>query len=354
MGMTKKSIAAFYKLPNRVSRPALDHVMVGPLGVLYASDGCLSARTSAFQISEECAQPSDANMIQFIKESQFDPFKKYGGIIAASTPKAEYHGEGRPIISEDLRAYVRFTQKLGQKIAYYPLGDTFVDAALLADALDIVPDALVFAFPRDPLKPLFFHGTYAEAALFPVRFSASAVGNMLKSLAAYQEETQQRGASLSNPFMTISFSEITEQAAEEARRQQEAKRQLEQEHEENMRQCQAEEVAEREQLEKEKAEKRESTRKVLLSDGENMPVDGASICELAAEMGVSIPLRTKGFILQKLSTISIADGQFRRYTFRSKKGAQGSDACFKYIQALINALKMQSLESQEQEKGNKI
>ena len=62
-------------------------------------------------------------------------------------------------------------------------------------------------------------------------------------------------------------------------------------------------------------------------------------------MGIAIPLRTKGFILQKLATISIANGQFKRYTFRAKKkGAQGSDACFKYIQALIDALKMQSFE----------
>ena len=112
---------------------------------------------------------------------------------------------------------------------------------------------------------------------------------------------------------------------------------------------QAEEAAEREQAEKEKAEKRESTRKTLLSDGENMPVDGAALCDLAAEMGVSIPLRTKGFILQKLATISIANGQFKRYTFRAKKkGAQGSDACFKYIQALIDALKMQSTESESE------
>lgn len=206
MGMTKKSIAAFYKLPKRASRPALDHVMVGPLGVLYASDEFLSARTSAFQISKEFARPSDANMTQFIKESQFDPFKKCGGMIAASSPKAEYHGEGRPIISEDLRAYVRFTKKLGRKIAYYPLCDTLVNAALLADALDIVPDALVIASPAylmNPLKPVFLAGAFAEAVLLPVLFKPEDVAKMLEPLATYQAETGEYGANTENPFYSI-------------------------------------------------------------------------------------------------------------------------------------------------------
>lgn len=203
MGMTIKSIAAFYNLPKRASRPDINHVMVGPLGVRYATDGCLCARTSAFKISEECGYPSDANMARAIKESQFDPFKKYGGIIAASTPKAEYHGEGRPIISEDLRAYVRFTKKQGRKIAYYPLCDTLVDAVLLADALDIIPDALVIASPAylmNPLKPVFFAGAWAEASLLPVRFRLGDVAKMLEPLAAYQTETGEYGANTENPF----------------------------------------------------------------------------------------------------------------------------------------------------------
>lgn len=206
MGMAVKSAAAFYNLPKRASRPALDHVMVGPLGVLYASDEFLSARTSAFQISKECARPSDANMTQFIKESQFDPFKKCGGMIAASSPKVEYHGEGRPIIAEDLRAYVRFTKKLGRKIAYYPLCDTLVNAALLADALDIVPDALVIASPAylmNPLKPVFLAGAFAEAVLLPVLFKPEDVARMLEPLAAYQAETGEYGANVENPFYSV-------------------------------------------------------------------------------------------------------------------------------------------------------
>ena len=203
MEMTIKSIAAFYNLPKRVSRPDINHVMVGPLGVRYASDGCLCARTSAFPIAvEEYAQSSDANMTQFLK-SQFDPFEKGDGIIVASTPKAKYHGEGRPIISENLRAYVRFTKKLGRKIALYPLGNTLVNAALLADALDIVPDAQVIVSPAylmNPLRPVLLTGACAEVILLPGLFSLYNVAEKLEPLAAYQAETGEYGANTENPF----------------------------------------------------------------------------------------------------------------------------------------------------------
>ena len=206
MGMTKKSIAAFYNLPKRASRPDVNHVMIGPLGVRYATDEHLCARTSAFPIAvEEFAQPSDAKMAQFLK-SQFDPFEKGDDIIVASTPKAKYHGEGRPTIRENLRAYVRFTKKLGRKIALYPLGNTLVNAALLADALDIVPDAQVIVSPAylmNPLRPVFLTGAFAEAVLLPVRFQLEDVARMLEPLAAYQAETGEYGANTENPFYSI-------------------------------------------------------------------------------------------------------------------------------------------------------
>lgn len=206
MGMTVKSIAAFYNLPKRASRPDINHVMVGPLGVRYASDGFLCARTSAFPIAvEEYAQPSDASITQSLK-SWFDPFDRSDSIIVASTPKAQYHGKGRPIISENLRVYVRFTKKLGRKIAYYPLCDTLVNAALLADALDIVPDALVIASPAylmNPLKPVFLAGAFAEAVLLPVLFKPEDVARMLEPLAAYQAETGEYGANTENPLYSI-------------------------------------------------------------------------------------------------------------------------------------------------------
>ena len=206
MGMTVKSIAAFYNLPKRASRPDINHVMVGPLGVRYASDGCLCARTSAFPIAvEEHAQPLDANITQYL-EFQFEPLEKGDGIIVTSTPKAKYHGEGRPIISENLRAYVRFTKKLGRKIALYPLGNTLVDAALLANALDIVPDAQVIVSPAclmNPLKPVFLTGAFAEVILLPVLFKLEDVARRLEPLAAYQAETGEYGANTENPFYSV-------------------------------------------------------------------------------------------------------------------------------------------------------
>ena len=224
-----------------------------------------------------------------------------------------------------------------------------VNASLLADVLAAIPDACVYAVPGDPFKPLFFRGEYAEGLLFPVRLPMRGILHSLQLLADYQGGSGEQGADPFRPFMTIPLEKIKEQAEAEERCQQEARRQQEQEREARMRQRQAEEAAQREHAEKEKTEKRESTCKTLLSDGENMPVDGAALCELAAEMGVSIPLRTKGFILQKLATISISDGQFKRYKFRAKKkGTQGSDACFKYIQALIDALKMQPIEEKSE------
>ena len=295
---------------------------------------------------------SDGSMIYVtdtavaLRSSAFNKYANVAGLrLAAFGPKAKFPGE-YPTISKNLRAYCRYSKNQGAKAAFYPVGDCMVNASLLADVLAAIPDACVYAVPSDPFKPLFFRGEYAEGLLFPVRLPMRGILHSLQLLADYQRGSGEQGADPSHPFMTIPLDKIYEQAEAEDKRQQEARRQQEQEREARMRQSQAEEAAEREQAEKEKAEKRETTRKTLLSEGENMPVDGATLCELAAKMGVSIPLRTKGFILQKLATISIANGQFKRYTFRAKKmGAQGSDACFKYIQALIDALKMQSTES---------
>ena len=339
MPMLQSSIHIFQRVARRCKDSRFSNLLsAGPM--VYASDRFMVLRSSAFTLPGIVSGTPAVDALTRV----FDDLSSRDLHFAASAPKADYHC-GKPIISEKLHAYVRFAKNQGEKVAFYPVGDCMVNASLLADVLTAIPDACVYAVPGDPLKPLFFHGEYAEGILLPMRISMQRIGRCLQILADYQRESGEQGADPSRPFMTIALDKIAEQAAEETRRQQEARRQQEQEREEYIRQCQAEEAAEREQAEKEKAEKRESTRKTLLSDGENMPVDGAALCELAAEMGIAIPLRTKGFILQKLATISIANGQFKRYTFRAKKkGAQGSDACFKYIQALIDALKMKPFE----------
>ena len=344
MPMLQSSIHVFPRVARRCTNPRFSNLFSDG-SMIYVTDTAVALRSSAFTLPDVIQDsPSVDTLIR-----AFDKYANVAGLrLAALGPKAKCPGE-YPIISENLRAYGRYSKNQGEKAAYYPVGDCMVNASLLADVLTAIPDACVYAVPGDPYKPLFLRGEYAEGILLPMRLSMQRIGRYLQILADYQRESGERGADPSNPFMTIPLEKIKEQAEAEERRQQEAQRQQEQEREAYIRQRQAEEAAEREQAEEEKAEKRESTRKTLLSDGENMPVDGAALCDLAAEMGVSIPLRTKGFILQKLATISIANGQFKRYTFRAKKkGAQGIDACFKYIEALIDALKMQSTESESE------
>lgn len=350
MPMLQSSLHIFQRVARRCNDPRFSNLFsAGPM--IYATDTAVALRSSAFTLPDVI---QDSPAIDTLARL-FDQHSSAAGLrLAALGSKAKCPGE-YPTISENLRAYVRYSKDQGEKVAFYPVGDCMVNASLLADVLAAIPDACVYAVPGDPFKPLFFRGEYAEGLLFPVRLPMRDILHSLQLLADYQRGSGEQGADPSRPFMTIPLDKIKEQAEAENQRQQEARRQQAQEREEYIRQCQAEEAAQREQAEKEKAEKRESTRKTLLSDGENMPVDGAALCELAAEMGVSIPLRTKGFILQKLATITIADGQFNRYTFRAKKkGAQGSDACFQYIQALIDALKMQPIEekSEKQPENN--
>lgn len=344
MPMLQSSIHVFQRVARRCKDSRYSCLLsAGP--IIYATDTAVALRSSAFTLPDVL---QDSPAIDTLARL-FDQYSSAAGLrLAALGPKAKCPGQ-YPTISENLRAYGRYSKNQGEKAAFYPVGDCMIDASLLADVLAAIPDACIYAVPGDPYKPLFFRGAYAEGLLFPLRAKPHNIIRHLQRLADYQRSSGEQGADPSRPFMTISLDKIKEQAEEETRRQQEAQRQQEQEREARMRQRQAEEAAEREQAEKEKSEKRESTRKTLLSNGKNMPVDGATLCELAAEMGIAIPLRTKGFILQKLATISIAGGQFKRYTFRAKKkGAQGSDACFKYIQALIDALKMQPIEEESE------
>lgn len=344
MPMLQSSIHIFQRVARRCNDPRFSNLFsAGPM--IYATDTAVALRSSAFTLPDVIHDsPAIDTLVRM-----FDKYSSAADLrLAALGPKAKCPGE-YPTISENLRAYCRYSKNQGAKAAFYPVGDCMVNASLLADVLAAIPDACVYAVPGDPFKPLFFRGEYAEGLLFPVRLPMRDILHSLQLLADYQRGSGEHGANPSRPFMTIPLEKIKEQAEAENQRQQEARRQQEQEREAYIRQRQAEEAAQREQAEKEKAEKRENARKILLSDGENMPVDGAALCEFATKMDISIPLRTKGFILQKLATITIANGQFKRYTFRAKKkGAQGSDACFKYIQALIDALKMQPIEEKSE------
>ena len=347
MPMLQSSIHVFPRVARRC-KDARYSCLLSSGATIYATDTAIVLRSNAFTLPDVIPDsPAVDTLVRL-----FNQYSNAAGLrLAALGPKAKCPGE-YPTITENLRAYARYSKNQGEKAAFYPVGDCIVDAALLSDVLTAIPDACVYAVPGNPYKPLFFRGTYAEGLLFPVRLSMSGIPYYLQILANYQRESGEQGANPSRPFMTIPLDQIKEQAEKEIQCQQAAKRQQEQEWEEAKRQWQAEEAAKREQAEKEKAEKLESTRNTLLSDGENMPVDGPSICRIADDMGISISLRTKGFILKKIRTIYISDGHFKRYTFQGQKGAKGSDACFKYIQAIIDALKMRPAESENPPEKN--
>lgn len=337
MPMLQSSIHIFQRVARRCTNPYFSCLLAeGPM--VYATDTAIALRSSAFTLPGVIQDsPSVDTIIR-----AFDKYANVAGLrLAAIGPKAKCPGE-YPTISEKLHAYVRFAKNQGEKSAFYPVGDCMVNASLLADVLTAIPDACVYAVPGDPFKPLFFRGEYAEGLLFPVRLPMRDILHSLQLLADYQRESGEQGADPSRPFMTISLDKIAEQAAEETRRQQE------QEREEYIRQCQAEETAQREQAEKEKAEKaREHAetladlrRKLQSCRDAEIAVDGEVLAELMETCGVSVPGRVKGWIRQKLRSVTISDeGHMCAYRFaRARKGERGSDAVYTYVDRLLDNL----------------
>lgn len=164
MPITKKSISIFEKVANRAPKIQYNHILNDD-GTLYATDGIMCLRSSSSQLlSVYQRAPDDTAPLRKL----FDDVEAASYQLAATAPKADYHGS-KPIIAENLRAYARFAKSQGSKLALYPLGDSFVNAALLADVLDAIPDACVYFLPGQPLKLLYFRGLYAEGILCPVR-----------------------------------------------------------------------------------------------------------------------------------------------------------------------------------------
>ena len=62
----------------------------------------------------------------------------------------------------------------------------------------------------------------------------------------------------------------------------------------------------------------------LLCGGENIDVDADLLFDMANRLGVSIPIRTKGWI--RTSTITVSDGQVSAYQYSGGR----SSAFFKY------------------------
>ena len=318
MSMLQSSIQNFQRVAHRCTDSRFSNLLsAGPM--VYASDRFMVLRSSAFTLPGIVSGTSAVDVLTRV----FDDVSSRDLHFAASAPKADYHC-GKPIISEKLHAYVRFAKNQGEKAAYYPVGDCMVNASLLADVLTAIPDACVYAVPGDPFKPLFFRGEYAEGLLCPVRRPMSSILHSLQLLADYQRESGEQGADPSRPFMTIPLDKIKEQAEAEEQRQQE-------------------EAAAAYEAEKarEHAEALADLRRKLQScrDAE-IAVDGELLAELMETCGVSVPGRVKGWIRQKLRSVTIStEGHMCAYRFaHARKGERGSDAVYTYVDMLLGKL----------------
>ena len=96
----------------------------------------------------------------------------------------------------------------------------------------------------------------------------------------------------------------------------------------------------REQEEKEKQRREEHEEKIrafckqLLDGGKRIDVDADLLFDMANRLGVSIPLRTKGWIRTSLRTITVSDGQVSAYQYSGGR----SSAFFKYANQILSAL----------------
>ena len=324
MPMLQSSIHVFPRVARRCTNPRFSNLFSDG-SMIYVTDTAVALRSSAFTLPDVVSGTPAVDALTHV----FDDVSSRDLHFAASAPKADYHC-GKPNISEKLHAYVRFAKNQGEKAAYYPVGDCMVNASLLADVLAAIPDACVYAVPGDPFKPLFFRGEYAEGILLPMRISMQRIGRCLQILADYQRESGEQGADPSHPFMTIPLDKIKEQAEAEERRQQEA-------------QCQQEEAAAAYEAEKarEHAEALADLRRKLQScrDAE-IAVDGELLAELMETCGVSVPGRVKGWIRQKLRSVTIStEGHMCAYRFaHARKGERGSDAVYTYVDMLLGKL----------------
>ena len=324
MPMLQSSIHIFQRVAHRCTDSRFSHLLsAGPM--VYASDRFMVLRSSAFTLPDVIQNSPAIDTLARL----FDQHSSAANLrLAALGPKAKCPGE-YPIISENLRAYGRYSKNYGEKSALYPVGDCMVNASLLADVLTAIPDACVYAVPGDPYKPLFLRGEYAEGILLPMRLSMQRIGRYLQILADYQRGSGEQGADPSRPFMTISLDKIKEQAEAEERRQQEAR-------------CQQEEAAAYEaEKAREHAEALADLRRKLQScrDAE-IAVDGELLAELMETCGISVPGRVKGWIRQKLRSVTIStEGHMCAYRFaHARKGERGSDAVYTYVDMLLGKL----------------
>lgn len=78
----------------------------------------------------------------------------------------------------------------------------------------------------------------------------------------------------------------------------------------------------------------------LRKDGDCIRMDFSYVPDVAERYGVKIPLRVKGWIMNKLSAIKIQDGKMAGYSYhKTSKRDKGSDTVWGYMDALIQAVR---------------
>lgn len=91
---------------------------------------------------------------------------------------------------------------------------------------------------------------------------------------------------------------------------------------------------------KEHEEALEALREALRKDGERIRADFTLLPEVAAGLGINIPIRTQGWIKKKLKAVTIQDGKMMTYYIsKFNKRENGSQSFWAYMEQVLDALR---------------
>lgn len=341
MIFSKKSAAAFLRISARAKLADLHAVMMDEQGRLCVSDGCILIRLFFEADLYPDGLPAPLPRLPVTLDRAADQASNAAGVLVASARRADYHG-GAPILPDNIRQFASFAKKQGYKYPLYPVGRAYVNPSLLADVLDVVPDARFYGDPKNSLQSLYFLGSRADGVLCPIRPVVAQIPAALELLATWRGEKtpladELRAAEEAKKDEEAYRARLAAQQAERA----EKLRQQNAEMEEERRQQEEAEAAYEAEKAREHAEALADLRRKLQSrrDAE-IAVDGELLAELMETCGVSVPGRVKGWIRQKLRSVTIsAEGHMCAYRFaRARKGERGSDAVYTYVDRLLGKL----------------
>lgn len=153
MIFSRKSAAAFHRIAARAKRANRHAVMMDDQGRLCVSDGCILIRLFFEADLYPGGLPVALPRLPVNLERAADQAFNAAGVLAASARRADFHG-GAPILPDNIRQFANFAKKQGYKYPLYPVGRAYVNPSLLADVLDVVPDAVFYADPKNSLRPI--------------------------------------------------------------------------------------------------------------------------------------------------------------------------------------------------------